>query len=158
MQGLEGGLVHVLGWIRHAQLGQDGRLHVVEHAGRLREVAGRGFEPFCVAAVRSHGELRVKCREIVQDVEELVLEVVGHERPLGVVAQGRVPCELGTDVDRELARHPDQLPRVGLELLDAAVVRLPDVDCIAAELLDDLEVVAEHIRVLVIFRRDVLSY
>lgn len=57
---------------------------------------------------------------------------------------------LKTYIDWELSRHPDKLPRIGLELLDAALMGLPNVYRIAPQIFDDLEVMAEHIGVLVI--------
>ena len=60
-------------------------------------------------------------------------------------------------IDRELAADPDQLPRVRLQFRDAARVRLPDIDGIASERVDDLKVLTEHVRVLVILGVDVLS-
>src|SRR3569833_997439 len=63
----------------------------------------------------------------------------------------------GAYIGGEFAADPDQLGRVGLEFLDPAGVRLPDVHGIAAEGIDGLEVVTEVIRVLVIPLRDVLA-
>lgn len=62
----------------------------------------------------------------------------------------------GPHVYRELAAHPDQLGGVGLQLLDAAGVGLAHVDGIPPEGIDDLEVVAKHVRVLVVLGADVL--
>lgn len=68
------------------------------------------------------------------------------------------PCwQEGAYIDRELARNPDKLGSVGLQLLDAASVGLADVCCISAEGVDDLEVMTEHVRMLVIFLGYVLA-
>ena len=64
----------------------------------------------------------------------------------------------GAYIDRKLARHPNELPRVDLELLDTALVGFSNVDGIATEIFNNLNVMPKHIRVLVIFGRDVLSY
>lgn len=58
----------------------------------------------------------------------------------------------------ELAPDPDQLARVCLQLLDAAGMRLADVDGILSQRVDGVQVVPEHVRVLVILRRDVLPH
>lgn len=63
----------------------------------------------------------------------------------------------GTYVDREFARYPDKLGGVGLQLFDAAGMGLTNVRCISSEGVDDLEVMTEHVRVLVIFLGDVLA-
>lgn len=56
----------------------------------------------------------------------------------------------------ELPADPDKLTSVVLELLDANLMSLPDIDGIAAKVVDDLEVMPEHIGMLVIFGGDVL--
>lgn len=63
----------------------------------------------------------------------------------------------GTYINRKLARYPDKLGGVGLQLLDAAGVGLADVGSISTEGVDDIEVMTEHIRVLVIFLGDILA-
>lgn len=49
----------------------------------------------------------------------------------------------------KLAAQPYELCGVGLQLLDAATVRLESVDGIFAQLVDDLQVASEQVRVLV---------
>ena len=58
---------------------------------------------------------------------------------------------------REFAAYPHELSSVGLELLDSASMRLPDIDSVAPGIVNDLEVMLEHIRVLIIFLGDVLA-
>ena len=62
-----------------------------------------------------------------------------------------------TYIDRELAAYPEQLGSVLLQLDDAARVRLSNIDGIASKIIDRLEIILEHIRVLVVFRVDVVS-
>jgi len=57
----------------------------------------------------------------------------------------------------EFAPYPNQLSSIGLELLDSAGMRFPHVDGIAPGAVNDLEVMLEHIRVLIIFLGDVLA-
>lgn len=60
-------------------------------------------------------------------------------------------------IDWELARDPDKLGGVGLQLLDTARMGFANVCCISTEGVDDLEVMTEHIRMLIIFLGDVLA-
>lgn len=156
-EGLEGILVHVFGWGDHAQFGQHGFLDIFEDAGGVAEIIGSGLQAFGAGTVRGQGELGVEHGEVEQHTHRFVFEVVLHERSLGIVAQGWVPGEVGTDVDRELARYPGQLGSVGLELLDAAGVGLADIDGVSSQGVDDLEVMTEHVGVLVILLGDVLA-
>jgi len=59
-------------------------------------------------------------------------------------------------IDGELPAHPHQLAGVGLQLLDTALVDLAHVDGVAAQGIDDIEVMAEHVGVLVVLLGDVL--
>jgi hypothetical protein len=56
----------------------------------------------------------------------------------------------------ELGAHPGELPRVRRDLLDATGMGLADLDGISPQRIDDLQVLLEHIRVLVILGGDVL--
>jgi hypothetical protein len=58
---------------------------------------------------------------------------------------------------RELPAHPHQLSRICLQLLDARGMGVACVYGIAAKGVDDIEVMTEHVRVLVIFFGDVLA-
>ena len=58
-QGLKGRLIHIVGRVGHAQLGQDLDLHVLEHAGSLREVARRRLQPLGIATVGCQSKLGV---------------------------------------------------------------------------------------------------
>lgn len=62
-----------------------------------------------------------------------------------------------TYVDWKLARYPDELGGIGLQLLDATCVGLADVGGVSSKGVDDLEVMTEHVRVLVILLGDVLA-
>lgn len=62
-------------------------------------------------------------------------------------------CE--TYIDREFTPHPRKLPRIGGDLLYPTRMRLPDINRISPQGIDDLQVLLEHIRVLIIFARDV---
>lgn len=57
---------------------------------------------------------------------------------------------------REFTPHPRKLPRIRSYLPDAARMRLPHIHSISPQSIDDLQVLLEHIRVLVIFGGDVL--
>ncbi len=57
----------------------------------------------------------------------------------------------------ELPAHPNELGSVCLQLLDAAGMGVARVDGFAAQSVDDIEVMTEHVRVLVIFLGDVLA-
>ena len=59
-------------------------------------------------------------------------------------------------INWELAANPDELSSVRLQSLDAAQMRFADIDSVATEGIDDLEVLAEHVRVLVILDANVL--
>lgn len=61
-----------------------------------------------------------------------------------------------TYINRELAANPDELRRVRLKLLDAAGMRLADIHGVSTQGVDDLEVMTEHVGVLVILLGDVL--
>ena len=63
-----------------------------------------------------------------------------------------------THIDRKLAAYPSQLAGVSLKLLDPARVRFANVDGVSTKGINDLEVVLEHIRVLIIFGVDILPY
>ena len=129
--------------------------------------------------MRRHAKLGVESGEVVEDVDQFVFEIVGDERVFGMVAQSRVPGEVGahlrwygcqllsilhaahggldtTYINGKFPSHPDKLAGIGLELLDAALVGFSDIDGIAAEAIDNIQVVPEHIGMLVIFLRDVL--
>lgn len=58
---------------------------------------------------------------------------------------------------RKLPAHPNQLSGICLQLLDARGVGVARVDSIAAQGVDDIEVMTEHVRVLVILFGDVLA-
>lgn len=62
-----------------------------------------------------------------------------------------------THVDWKLAADPDQLGGVRLKLLDAADVRLADMDSIGSQGINGVEIRAKHVRVLVILGVDVLT-
>ena len=98
-----------------------------------------------------------------------------------MVSECGIPCEIDSDlpyndswlavripqqtdgggvfvhIDGEFAVHPHQLPRICLELLDAGGMDFAHVDRIAAQGIDDLEVMAEHVRMLVVLFGDVLA-
>lgn len=61
-----------------------------------------------------------------------------------------------TYIDREFSADPNQLGRVRLQLANAALVRLDGMDGTGAKDVDGIQVGGEHVRVLVIFARDVL--
>lgn len=61
-------------------------------------------------------------------------------------------------IGRKLSPNPHKLAGVCLQLLDAALVGFADVNGIASQVVDDIEVMAERIRLLVVFLGDVLSY
>jgi len=84
--------------------------------GRLGEVARRHLQPVDIDVVRRDAQLAVERREVVEDVEELVLEVVLDERSVGIVPQGRIPREVGADLS-SLACQPGYR-RVGAEDCD----------------------------------------
>ena len=69
--------------------------------------------------------------------------------------RARERCGVGSYVDRKLAPDPHKLGCVRLELPDPAGVRFLDIDCIAAECVDDFEVLLEHVWVLVIVAVDI---
>ena len=98
---------------------------------------------------------------------------------VGVVANGRVPCEFDTDlvrvlsiysclaertashraktyIGREFGPHPHQLSCVQQQLANAAAVGLESVDGGMAQLVYGLEVLCEHVRMLVVLGGDVL--
>ena len=58
-------------------------------------------------------------------------------------------------IHRELPTHPHQLRGICLDLPDAARVRFERIDGIFAQVVDDLEISREGVRVLVVLRRDV---
>ena len=60
-------------------------------------------------------------------------------------------------IDREFTPHPRKLPRVGCDLLDPARMWFSHIHRISPQGIDHLQVLLEHIWVLVIFARDVLS-
>jgi hypothetical protein len=57
----------------------------------------------------------------------------------------------------KFSAHPDQLAGVRLEFLDAAGMGIARVDGFAAQRVDDLEVMAEHVGMLIILLGDVLA-
>ena len=63
-----------------------------------------------------------------------------------------------TYIDRELSPHPDKLRRISCQLPDATGMRLESVDGVRPQLVYGFHISYEHIRVLVIFSRDVLPY
>lgn len=97
-QGLEGVLVHVLGRVRHAKLGQHARLHVREYAGGLRKVVGSRLQALGCGVGSADGELRVERGEVVEDVHELVLEIVADHRAFGIIPQRRIPGEFSANL------------------------------------------------------------
>lgn len=56
-----------------------------------------------------------------------------------------------THVDWKLAAYPHELSRIDLELLNAAQMRLSHIDSISPQHVNHLQIVLEHVRVLVIF-------
>lgn len=62
-----------------------------------------------------------------------------------------------TYIYRKLAANPGQLCRVRLQLLNTARMRLAHIDGIASQVVDDFEVMTEHVRVLVILGVDVMA-
>jgi hypothetical protein len=59
--------------------------------------------------------------------------------------------ERNTYIYWELPTDPDQLGGIGLQLLDPTRMRLAHIDGVPSQGIDDVEILAEHIRVLVIF-------
>lgn len=62
-----------------------------------------------------------------------------------------------THIDWKLAAYPYELSRIHLELLDAAQMRLSHVGGVSPQRVNHLQIVLEHVRVLVIFGVYVLS-
>lgn len=62
-----------------------------------------------------------------------------------------------THVDWKLAAYPHELSRIHLELLDPAQMRLSHIGGVSSQRVNHLQVVLEHVRVLVIFGVDVLA-
>lgn len=73
-----------------------------------------------------------------------------------MIAQRRVPREVGADVDWELPTHPNQLCCIGLDFPNATHMKIHGRDCLSPEQIDLLEILGEHLRVLFIFGGDVL--
>lgn len=59
-------------------------------------------------------------------------------------------------INWKFASYPSQLPCIGLEFLYTARVRLANIDGILSQAVDDLEVLLEHVRMLIILAVDVL--
>lgn len=98
-------------------------------------------------------------------------QVRERTRPLYIVAQSGIPGEVhtylqqgallsasswpsaerSTYIDRKFSADPDELGRVCLQLANAALVGFDGVDSTGAQGVDGLEVLGEHVRVLVIF-------
>lgn len=56
-----------------------------------------------------------------------------------------------THVDWKLAAYPHELSRIDLELLDAAQMRLSYIGGVSPQRVNHLQIMLEHVRVLVIF-------
>lgn len=61
-------------------------------------------------------------------------------------------------INRKLSPHPDKLGRISCQLPDAAGMCLEGVDGLCPQFVYSIHVSYEHIRMLVIFGRDILSY
>lgn len=59
-------------------------------------------------------------------------------------------------IDRKLSSQPFQLRRIRDQSTDAADMWFGDMSCFGSKSVDDHQVIREHIRALVIFRRNVL--
>lgn len=62
-----------------------------------------------------------------------------------------------THIDWKLAAYPHELSRIHLELLDAAQMRLSHIGGVSSQRVNHLQIVLEHVWVLVIFGVYVLS-
>ena len=91
--------------------------------GREAEVVAGSFQAVTSASVRRHGQLRIHGSQIEEDVGKLEADVVLGYGPLGVVAKGRIPDEVQTDIDGKFGTHPNKLSGILLEFADTTGVR-----------------------------------
>lgn len=73
-----------------------------------------------------------------------------------MVAKCRIPCEISTDIVRELASHPDELGGIGLDLPYATDMRVCCRDSVPSKVVNLLEIASEHFWMLLILGGDVL--
>lgn len=97
-QRLDCRFVHVFRRRSHAQLWQHCRFHVAEDAGRLVEVVRCRLESVGRSAIRRQPKLAVEDGKVEQYIEEFVLQVILHQRPLGIVSQCWIPGEVCADL------------------------------------------------------------